>query len=86
MQEHIDENEAIIEKYHRKIDEIIRLVKDHSESDEEFRWPPTAADYRRMKEQEKRSCMTKKQQQEQLIDNGTGKHSTMSTDDQGVFL
>ena len=83
MQDYIDENEKIIEKYHRKINEICQLIKENNqqETDSSY-WSTIALDYKKMEEEEKRSCQEKKKkfydQQQQQQDN----HS----EDKGVYL
>ncbi|CAF1617867.1 unnamed protein product [Adineta ricciae] len=62
LQEHIDENEKIIEKYHRKINEIFQLIKENTANQKEIHWSPIALDFKKMEEEQKRSCMEKKTQ------------------------
>ncbi|UJR23782.1 hypothetical protein I4U23_026759 [Adineta vaga] len=79
LQEYIDENEKIIEKYHRKIDEIFQLINENKDGEKEVHWPPIAMDFKKMEEEEKRLCIEKKNQ---LMNN---QQQTVS-EDQGVYL
>lgn len=83
LQEHINENEKIIEKYHRKINEIVELIKENSDHAHELHWSPAALDYRKMEEKEKRLCGEKKQA---LLDNTTKKGQQGSTVEEGMYL
>lgn len=84
LQEYIDENEKIIEKYHRKIDEIFQLMKDYNQNGKDIQWPSIAVDYRKMEEEEKRSCLEKRKK---LTENEINNQTTTTThDDQGLFL
>lgn len=83
MQDYIDENEKIIEKYHRKINEICQLIKENNQQEtDSTHWSPIALDYKKMEEEEKRSCQEKKKkfydQQQQQQDN--------NSEDKGVYL
>lgn len=83
MQQHIDENDSIIKKYHRKIDEMIQMIKENSDKDKEFQWSPVAMEYRKLEEEEKRSCEEKKR----ISSNELQTTASVSTqDDQGLFL
>lgn len=83
MQGHIDENEKIIEKYHRKLDEIFQLINEHQEQEKEIQWSPIATDYRRLEEAEKRSCDEKKRT---LMEKRATDEAKLSADERGVFL
>ncbi len=82
LQEYIDENEKIIEKYHRKINEILQLIKDNSDQDKELQWSPIAIDFKKMEEEEKRLCNEKKKK---LVENQINNQQDAS-DDKGVYL
>ena len=60
MQEYIDENEKIIAKYHRKLNEIFQLIRENSETEIEIQCSPIAMDYKRLETEEKKSCDEKK--------------------------
>ena len=83
MQEFIDENDQIIRKYHRKIDEIIQMIKENSASEQEIQWSPIAQDYRRKEEEEKRAFEEKKRR---LSDVSTTSTTVSTAADQGMFL
>jgi uncharacterized protein Yka (UPF0111/DUF47 family) len=82
MQEYIDENEKIIEKYHRKIDEMFQLVKENSGEGMEMQWSPIALDFKRMEDEEKRLCDEKKQR---LMHNQINSGQD-AAEDKGVYL
>ncbi len=60
LQEYIDENEKIIEKYHRKINEIIQLIRENNDQPTEIHWSPIAIDYKKLENEEKNLCDEKK--------------------------
>lgn len=82
LQEYIDENEKIIEKYHRKINEMIQLIKDNYNQEGDVYWSPIAIDYKKKEEEEKKSCDEKKSK---LLEDSKNHEQTMS-DDKGVYL
>lgn len=84
MQEYINENEKIIEKYHRKLDEIFQLIRETQQGEGEIHWSPIAMDFKRQENAEKLQCDEKKKQ----LANATGKPTPSSngSDDQGVYL
>jgi hypothetical protein len=82
MQEYINENEKIIEKYHRKINEIFQLIQETSGQETEINWSPIAIGYKNQEAEEKRSCDEKKKQ---LLENSTNNQQVLP-DDQGVYL
>lgn len=79
LQQYIDENEKIIEKYHRKMDEIFQMIKDLGD---EIHWSPIALDYKKQEDEEKRLCNEKKQK---FLGNQINQEQ-ISSDDQGVYL
>ncbi len=79
LQEYIDENEKIIEKYHRKINEIFQLIR---EQGDEIDYSPIAIDYKKLEDEEKRLCDEKKKK---LIENQMTNEQIIS-DDKGVYL
>lgn len=83
LQQVIDENEQIVEKYHRKIEEIFQMIKEHSEDGKGIQWSPIAADYRKMEDKERTSCLEKKKLLTTIEMNPS---STVTDSDQGVFL
>jgi hypothetical protein len=82
LEEYIDENEKIIEKYHQKMNEIIHLMKEHSDEQKEIQWSPIAMDYKKMEEEEKRLCLEKKKN---YVDSQINTDQNTS-DDKGVYL
>ena len=80
LQEYINENEKIIEKYHRKINEMFQLIKENTDKD--IQWSPVALDYKQKEDEEKKLCDEKKRK---LIENPTD-HENIASDDKGVFL
>lgn len=83
MNEFIDENEKIIEKYHRKINEIVQMIKENGDEEKEFQWSPIAQDYRRKEEEEKRAFDEKKRR---LVEQSKTSATISTNDDQGMFL
>ena len=83
LREHIEENEKIIEKYHRKMIEILQLMEENSDHEKEIHWSPLAMDYRRMEEEEKAASDAKKSK---LLENDQHTEQTASLDDRGVYL
>ena len=79
LQEYIDENEKIIEKYHRKINEIIQFIKENSDQEQEIHWSPTANDYKKKEDEERKSCDEKKKK---IMEN----QPVIVSDDKGVYL
>lgn len=84
MQEYINENEKIIEKYHRKLEEIFELMRETHQGEGEIQWSPIAMDYKTRENEEKNQCEEKKTQ----LASATGKSNPSSngSDDQGVYL
>lgn len=82
LQEYIDENEKIIEKYHRKINEFFQLMKDSTDSKGEVHWSPVALDYKRMEEEEKKSC----EQKQKILSQDLINNEQVLSDDKGVYL
>jgi len=82
LQEYIDENEKIIEKYHRKINEIFQLIRDNNDQEVEINWSPIAIDYKKLEDEEKRLCDEKKKK---FVENQTNTEQIIS-DDQSVYL
>lgn len=79
METYIDENEKIIEKYHRKVDEIFQLLKDQGEN---IQLSPIAVDYKKQEDEEKRLCNEKKNK---FLENQIN-NQQMNSNDQGVYL
>ncbi len=82
LEEYIDENEKIIEKYHRKINEIFQLIRDNNDQEVEIHWSPIAIDYKKLEDEEKRLCDEKKKK---FVENQTNTKQIIS-DDPGVYL
>jgi hypothetical protein len=82
LQEYIDENEKIIEKYHRKINEIFQLIRENNDQESEIHWSPIAMDYKKMENEEKKLCDEKKKK---FLENSINNQQVPSGD-QGVYL
>jgi predicted RNase H-like nuclease (RuvC/YqgF family) len=83
LQEYIDENEKIIEKYHRKMNEIFQLMKDNIDQEKEIQWSPISLDYKQKEDEEKKSCDEKKRK---LMSDNPINHTEILSDDKGIFL
>ena len=83
LQEYIDENEKIIEKYHRKMEEIFQIIREYSDNGEEISWSPIALDYKKLENEQKHLCEEKKKK---LADTSTTNPSPTESGDQGVYL
>ena len=83
LREHIEENEKIIEKYHRKMNEILQLMKENGDQEKEIQWSPLTMDYRRMEEGEKAASDTKKRK---FLEDQQHTEQTTSSEDRGVYL